>query len=106
LITEKGGVKVLSTYKAVLNNNALEWLEQIPTQLRHSTVIVHVTILDELPVKKRQSFRSSNVDKIDTVKKDNLLGLFADDADLIDQITTEAMQARENHPLRYFDEDE
>jgi len=63
---------VLSTYKAVLNNNALEWLEQIPTQLMHSTVTVHVTILDELPVKKLQSLRSSKVDKVDTVKKDNL----------------------------------
>ena len=63
---------MLSTYKAVLNNNALEWLEQIPTQLMHSTVTVHVTILDELPVKKLQSLRSSKVDKVDTVKKDNL----------------------------------
>jgi hypothetical protein len=41
---------MLSTYKAVLNNNRLEWFDQIPPQLRHSTV--HVTILDELPVKK------------------------------------------------------
>ena len=31
---------------------------------------------------------------------DKLLELFADDADLIDQITESAMQARENHPLR------
>jgi chemotaxis response regulator CheB len=83
----------------ILNNNALEWLEQIPTQLMHSTVIVHVTIRDELPVKKHQTFRASQVDKVDTVKKDNLLGLFADDADLIDKITASAMQARENHPL-------
>ncbi|MEN8216976.1 MAG: hypothetical protein ABFS56_11515 [Pseudomonadota bacterium] len=43
---------MLSTYKAVLNNNRLEWFDQIPPQLKHSTVTVHVTILDELPVKK------------------------------------------------------
>jgi len=37
------------------------------------------------------------------VENDKLLGLFADDADLIDQITESAMQARENHPLRCND---
>ncbi|WP_069472568.1 hypothetical protein [Candidatus Marithrix sp. Canyon 246] len=86
---------MLSTYKAVLNNNRIEWLDQIPKQLTHSIVTVHITILDKLPIKK-----------IDTVKKDQLLGLFSDDAELIDKITAEAMQARENHPLRYFDENE
>ncbi len=32
--------------------------------------------------------------------KDGLLGLFADEPELIDQITEEAMQNRENTPLR------
>jgi hypothetical protein len=36
-------------------------------------------------------------------KNDPLLGLFANDADLIDQITESAMQARETTPLRYQD---
>ena len=97
---------MLSTYKAVLNNNGLEWPPQIPPQLTQSRVIVHVTILDELPVKKPQWLKPKQVDKIDRVKTDKLLGLFAGDADLIDQITAEAMQARENPPLRYFDEHE
>jgi len=38
-----------------------------------------------------------------TSENDSLLGLFADDAELIDQITESAMQARENHPLRCHD---
>jgi hypothetical protein len=37
------------------------------------------------------------------IENDKLLGLFADDADLIDQITESAMQARELDPLRCND---
>ena len=37
-------------------------------------------------------------------KNDPLLGLFTNDAELIDQITESAMQARETTPLRYQDE--
>jgi hypothetical protein len=36
-------------------------------------------------------------------KNDPLLGLFANDAELIDQITESAMQARETTSLRYQD---
>ena len=43
---------MLSTYKAVLNNNSLEWFEPIPPRLSSNRVTVFVTILDELPVKK------------------------------------------------------
>ncbi len=35
-----------------------------------------------------------------TAKSDQLLGLFADEIELIDQITESAMQARERDPLR------
>jgi len=45
-------INMLSSYKAVLNNNHLEWFEQIPTQLKSRTVTVYVTILDELPIEK------------------------------------------------------
>ncbi len=34
------------------------------------------------------------------VKNNSLLGLFADDAEMIDDVTESAMQARENNPLR------
>jgi len=37
------------------------------------------------------------------VKNNNLLGLFADDAEIIDYVTESAMQARENNPLRCHD---
>ncbi len=43
---------MLTTYKAVLKNNQLEWLDEIPAHLNHVTVSVHVTLLEELPVKK------------------------------------------------------
>ncbi len=43
---------MLSTYKAVLNNNSLEWFDPIPPRLSSSKVTVFVTILDELSVKK------------------------------------------------------
>ena len=35
-----------------------------------------------------------------TTKPDRLLGLFAEDAELLDQITESAMQGRENDSLR------
>ncbi len=36
-------------------------------------------------------------------KKDTLAGMFADDAELMDQVVEWAMQARERDPLRYCD---
>jgi hypothetical protein len=44
--------------------------------------------------------KNSKQTKQQIENKDKLLGLFADDAELIDQITESAMQARENHPLK------
>ena len=35
------------------------------------------------------------------IEKDNLLGLFANETELIDQITESAMQSREDTPFRY-----
>jgi hypothetical protein len=45
---------MLSTYKAVLKNSQLEWLDKIPAHLNHVTVFVHVTVLEELPVTKSE----------------------------------------------------
>lgn len=33
-------------------------------------------------------------------KPDSLLGLFSDDADMLDRITEDALESREKHPLR------
>ncbi|KHD05225.1 hypothetical protein PN36_25690 [Candidatus Thiomargarita nelsonii] len=38
-----------------------------------------------------------------SVGNNPLLGLFANEAELIDEINESAMQARENDPLRYSD---
>ena len=38
--------------------------------------------------------------KSDSVEFDKLLGLFADEAELLDNVTESAMKARENDPLR------
>ncbi len=35
-----------------------------------------------------------------TRKPDPLLGLFSDDAEMLDRITEEALESREKHPLR------
>jgi hypothetical protein len=35
-------------------------------------------------------------------EKDKLAGMFADDAELMDQVVEWAMQARERDPLRYY----
>jgi hypothetical protein len=48
-----GHLKMLPTYKAVLNNNQLQWVDDIPAQLNHLTVSVYVTVLDELAIKKQ-----------------------------------------------------
>jgi len=93
---------MLQTYNALLNNDCLQWLDQIPRQWRQRPIKVLVIIQDdELPVKNPELSKP-----LETVKKDKLLGLFADEAELIDQITADAMQACENYPLRYFDENE
>ena len=38
--------------------------------------------------------------KSESVESDKLLGLFADEAELLDHVTESAMKARENDPLR------
>jgi hypothetical protein len=43
---------MLSTYKAVLKNKQVQWLDEIPAQLNRLTVSVYVTVIEELPVKK------------------------------------------------------
>ncbi len=48
-------------------------------------------LLDSLKIHKR---------KPDPAGEDKLLGLFSDQADLLDEITESAMRARENDPLR------
>ena len=117
---------MLSTYKALLQNNCLQWLDETPPPLNHVMVTVHVTILDESLVEKlelpgpkaanRQPITNNEAPNLrdyltwqsesQLVKNDKLLGLFADDADLIDQITESAMQTRQNQPLRYYHENE
>jgi hypothetical protein len=38
--------------------------------------------------------------KSESVELDKLLGLFADEAELLDHVTESSMEARENNPLR------
>lgn len=38
--------------------------------------------------------------KSERIELDKLLGLFADEAELLDHVTESAMRARENDPLR------
>ena len=51
-------------------------------------------LLEQLKRKKQQ---------VESGGRDLLLGLFADDADVLDEITESAMQARERDPLRSHD---
>lgn len=47
---------MLKTYKAIINNDRLQWLEEKPRRLNSAKqVLVHVTILDrKLPVGKKK----------------------------------------------------
>ncbi len=40
---------MLQTYNALLNNDCLQWLDQIPRQWRQRPIKVQVTMLDDLP---------------------------------------------------------
>ncbi|MEK8017474.1 MAG: hypothetical protein VSS75_011450 [Candidatus Parabeggiatoa sp.] len=40
---------MLQTYNALLNNDCLQWLDQIPPESQQRSIKVLVTILDELP---------------------------------------------------------
>jgi hypothetical protein len=66
---------MLSTYKAVLNNNHLEWFEQIPRQLKSRTVTVYVTILDELPLKKPELTGPNAIDFLQEIAYNGGLGI-------------------------------
>jgi hypothetical protein len=57
---------------------------------RHSTLEVLLAALIE------------RLDEAETVG-DPLLGMFASEPELLDQVVESAMQAREEHPLRAFD---
>lgn len=47
---------MLRTYKAIINNDRLQWLEEKPRSLNSAKkVLVHVTILDrKLPAQKKK----------------------------------------------------
>ncbi|MDM8561047.1 hypothetical protein [Candidatus Parabeggiatoa sp. HSG14] len=64
-------------------------------------VTVIVTFLDDESISpsNKASYKSIS----STIVNDKLLGLFAHEAELIDEITESAMQARENNPLRCSD---
>jgi hypothetical protein len=90
--------KFMLAIKGIYQNEQLFLLEKVPfTQ----PVTVIVTFLDDEIVtpKSRASYKSIS----STVANDKLLGLFAHDAELIDEITESAMHARENDPLRCSD---
>jgi hypothetical protein len=80
---------MLSTYKAVLNNNRLEWFEPIPPQSRMVTVLV--TILDELPVKKPKLSGQKSIDILQKIAENGGPG--------IDDPVTWQREIRQDNPL-------
>ena len=82
---------MLSTYKATLNNNRLEWFEPIPPQLSSSTVTVFVTILDELPIKKPKLSGQKSIDILQKIAENGGPG--------IDDPVTWQREIRQDNPL-------
>jgi len=84
--------------KGIYQNEQLFLPEKVPFS---QPVTVIVTFLDDEIVtpKNRANYKSIS----STVVNDKLLGLFVYEAELIDEITESAMQARENEPLRCSD---
>ena len=80
--------------KGTYQNGQLFLQEQVPfTQ----PVTVIVTFLEEVDHKIPSSPTNQSI------TDNKLLGLFAHEAELIDEITESAMQTRENGSLRYSD---
>jgi hypothetical protein len=78
--------KAMATIELRLDEQTIERIERIAAR-RSSTV---ETLVKEI------------IDLLATVEvsADPMMGMFADDPDLMDQITASAMKARENDPLR------
>ena len=68
--------------------------QDIQLEYEIDTIDVIEGLLEQLTRKKQQ---------VESGGRDLLLGLFADDADVLDAITESAMQARERDPLRSHD---
>lgn len=69
----------------------------VPKDIHLEYQIDNLKLMEQL----LNSFQKFEPTKQPIPKNDPLLGLFANDTDLIDQITESALQARETHPLRY-----
>jgi hypothetical protein len=84
--------------RGTYQNDQLFLPEKVPFT---EPVTVIVTFLDDdkVTTSSRTSYKSIS----STVANDKLLGLFAHEAELIDEITESAMQARENESLRCSD---
>lgn len=84
--------------KGIYQNGQLVLSEEVPfTQ----PVTVIVTFLEDETVIPSSWANSDSISS--TVAKNKLLGLFAHEAELIDEVNESAMQARENDPLRCID---
>lgn len=83
---------MLSTYKAVLKNNKLEWLDEIPAPLNRMTVFVHVTVLQDLSVLKPSKLPGQPM--IDILQK-----IAESDGPGIDDPMTWQREMRQDRPL-------
>ena len=86
--------------------SASDKLESMQRQAQHAKKEIDVSGLPEEAIQAVQSvvslLRGQPVDNLAAAEKstDELLGLFRDEHDLLDQIVQEAMSARETQPLR------
>jgi hypothetical protein len=95
LFLQLGEEKFMLAVKGTYQNGQLFLKEQLPfTQ----PVTVIVTFLDDFEQKILSN--PVNQESILSITDNKLLGLFAHQAELIDEITESAMQAREKEPLR------
>ena len=80
--------------------NIMMMRQETVQQLTFAPIQERIRMIELILQSLKQDMQFMTVQKPVSSTKDELLGLFADEADLIDEITASAMQARERDQLR------
>jgi hypothetical protein len=88
---------MLQTYKAVLKDNHLEWLDEKNVSIGNQPILVHVTLLEDEPIPKPNFPSQSAVD---------ILQAIADNGGPnIDDPVAWQREMRQDRPLPFREED-
>jgi hypothetical protein len=63
---------MLKTFKAILNNNSIQWVDETPERELDSSIKVHITLLEETATDKTKSNGQKMAEALRKISKKNI----------------------------------